>query len=142
MDNVPLLNVVQALEPVIQSILPQVIYTHHHGDLNIDHQITHNAVMTACRPLPRGTAREIFAFEALSSTEWASPHIEPFLPNVFVDVSEFLDFKLQALRAYQLEMRPAPHSRNIEHAQSLAIHRGHSVAVRAAEAFMSIRQIR
>lgn len=142
MDSLPLLSIVKALESVIKSIAPQVIYTHHHGDLNLDHRITHDAVMTACRPLPEGTVREIFSFEVLSSTEWSTPYHEPFLPNVFVDISKFLDSKLQALHAYQLEMRPAPHSRNIEHAISLAYHRGHSVGVRAAEAFMAIRQIR
>lgn len=142
MDSLPLLSIVRTLESVIQSISPQVIYTHHHGDLNLDHRITHEAVMIACRPLPRGTVREIFAFEVLSSTEWATPYHEPFLPNVFVDISKFLDLKLQALHSYQLEMRTAPHTRNIDHAKYLAHHRGHSVGVHAAEAFMVVRQIR
>lgn len=142
MDSLPLLNIVKALESVIQSIAPQVIYTHHDGDLNIDHRITHNAVMTACRPLPGSTVQEIFSFEVLSSTEWSTPYQEPFLPNMFVDISDYLDKKLRALQAYQLEMRTRPHSRSIEHAEYLARHRGHSVGVGAAEAFMAIRQIR
>lgn len=69
MDSLPLLDVVQALEAVVQAIAPQVIYTHHHGDLNIDHRSTHQAVMTACRPLSGSTIREIYSFEVLSSTE-------------------------------------------------------------------------
>ena len=142
MDSLPLLDVVQALESVIQAITPQVIYTHHHGDLNIDHRITHQAVMTACRPLPGSPVREIYAFEVLSSTEWATPQQEPFVPNVFVDISDFLDTKHKALQAYQLEMRFAPHSRSIEHAEYLARHRGHSICVAAAEAFVAIRLIR
>jgi LmbE family N-acetylglucosaminyl deacetylase len=142
MDSVPLLKVVQSLEDVIKTISPQVVYTHHYGDLNIDHRITHSAVMTACRPQPGGATREIFSFEVLSSTEWAASVQEPFLPNVFVDISDYLDQKIQALQAYQLEMRSAPHSRSIEHAECLAHHRGNSVGVGAAEAFMLIRQIR
>lgn len=142
MDSLPLLHIVKALEAVIQSIAPQVIYTHHHGDLNIDHRITHSAVMTACRPLPGACVREIFSFEVLSSTEWSTPHKDPFVPNVFVDISPYLEKKQQALLAYQHEMRHAPHSRSIEHSEYLARHRGHSVGVGAAEAFMAIRQIR
>jgi LmbE family N-acetylglucosaminyl deacetylase len=142
MDSLPLLDVVQALERVVQSVAPQIIYTHHHGDLNIDHRITHQAVMTACRPLPGGSVREIYSFEVLSSTEWATPQQEPFFPNVFVDISDFLEIKRKALQAYQLEMRSAPHSRSIVHAENLASHRGHSVGVTAAEAFVSIRIVR
>ena len=142
MDSLPLLDVVQALESVLQGIAPQVIYTHHHGDLNIDHRITHQAVMTACRPLPGSLVREIYCFEVLSSTEWATPQQEPFVPNVFVNISDFLAIKLKALQAYQLEIRPAPHSRSIEHAEYLARHRGHTFGVAAAEAFVAIRVIR
>jgi LmbE family N-acetylglucosaminyl deacetylase len=141
MDSIPLLQIVQTLEAVILNIAPQVIYTHHYGDLNIDHSITHKAVMTACRPLPGCTTKEIYSFEVVSSTEWATPSKEPFLPNYFVDISGYLDQKIRALEAYELEMRAVPHSRSIEHAECLARHRGNSVGVGAAEAFMSIRQI-
>jgi len=142
MDSLSLLKIVQALESVIQTFAPNVIYTHHYGDLNIDHRVTHNAVMTACRPLPQYSVGEIYSFEVLSSTEWASSSRGPFLPNYFVDISDFLDRKIRALQAYELEMRAVPHSRSIEHAECLARHRGYSVGVNAAEAFMSIRQIR
>lgn len=139
LDSVALLDVVQSLERVIREIAPQVIYTHHHGDLNVDHRITHEAVMVACRPIPGSTVAEIYGFEVLSSTEWATSGHPPFVPNVFVDISQYLDVKLQSLQAYELEMRPAPHSRSIEHAGYLAKHRGHSVGVAAAEAFVAIR---
>lgn len=142
MDSISFLRIVQSLESIINTIMPEVIYTHHHGDLNLDHRITHDAVMTACRPLPKGSVQEIYAFEVLSSTEWATPQREPFVPNVFVDVTDFLDRKVQALRSYQYEMRSAPHSRCLEHVKSLAYHRGYSAGVHAAEAFMLIRQIR
>ena len=137
-----MLKIVQALEAVIQTISPQVIYTHHHGDLNIDHRITHSAVLTACRPEPKKNLQEIYSFEVPSSTEWAAPSHEPFLPNFFVDISNFLDHKIKALQAYKLEMRAPPHSRSIGHVESLARHRGNCVGVGAAEAFMLVRQIR
>lgn len=141
MDSVPLLEVVQKLEPIIEERRPTVIYTHHHGDLNIDHRLTHAAVITACRPVPGSTVREIYGFEVLSSTEWATPQESPFLPNCFVDITQHLQTKLKALEAYAEEMREAPHSRSMEHVEVLARHRGCSIGVDAAEAFEVYRII-
>jgi LmbE family N-acetylglucosaminyl deacetylase len=142
LDSLPLLDIVQCLEETLAPLEPEVIYTHHHGDLNVDHRITHEAVMIACRPLPGGTVREIYAFEVMSSTEWGGPGNVLFAPQLTVDISAHLDTKLTALAAYQLEMRPAPHSRSIEHIRALALHRGHSAGVHAAEAFMVVRVLR
>ena len=97
MDSVPLLDVTQSVEQQIDELKPDVIYTHHIGDLNIDHQITHKAVMTACRPQPNFSVKEIYAFEVLSSTEWQTQISEYFVPNVFVDITDFLSIKMQAL---------------------------------------------
>lgn len=141
MDSYPLLDIVQALEKVILQYQPSIIYTHHLGDLNIDHQVTHKAVMTACRPQPNFCVKKIYSFEVVSSTEWNSPNLHPFIPNFFVDISQFLDTKLLALDAYQLEMREPPHSRSKEHIKSLTQHRGHSMGLDAAEAFMLLRHI-
>ena len=110
MDSIALLDIVQSLENVINEVKPSTIYTHHIGDLNIDHQITHKAVMTACRPQPRFCVKEIYAFEVLSSTEWQTPGLMPFIPNVFVDISEYIEIKREVLEIYSEEMREPPHS--------------------------------
>lgn len=141
MDGTPLIDVVQKLEPIIDKLKPNIVYTHHYGDLNVDHRITFQAVMTACRPLPGSSVRAIYAFEVMSSTEWATPTVESFLPNYFVDISAYLSIKSEALNAYHLEMRKAPHSRSMQHLKSLATHRGQTVGVLAAEAFVSIRVV-
>lgn len=141
MDSMPLLDIVQKLESVLEEVKPQVIYTHHHGDLNIDHRISHQAVMTACRPVPSASVKEIYTFEVLSATEWNTPGSAPFIPNVFVDISDYLDIKLQAIDAYSLEMREAPHSRSFEHVEVLAKHRGYTVGMMAVEGFMLVRKI-
>jgi LmbE family N-acetylglucosaminyl deacetylase len=141
MDSVPLLEVVRAFEPIVQHVQPTRVYTHHHGDLNVDHRVTHQAVMTSCRPIPGNSVREIYAFEVMSSTEWATPSAEPFLPTLHIDISKYLELKIQALNAYVDEMRTAPHSRSIKHIEFLAKHRGFNVGLDAAEAFMVIRQI-
>jgi LmbE family N-acetylglucosaminyl deacetylase len=141
MDSIPLLEIVQKLEPFIEEIRPTIVYTHHHGDLNIDHRLTHAAVMTVCRPMPGSSVSEIYGFEVVSSTEWATSQESSFLPNCFVDISQYLRVKLEALEAYAVEMRKVPHSRSMEHVEILAHHRGYSVGVDAAEAFEVYRII-
>jgi LmbE family N-acetylglucosaminyl deacetylase len=142
LDAVPLLDLVQKLEALIERIKPSIVYTHHAGDLNVDHRMTQAAVLTACRPLPGSTVREIYAFEVLSSTEWAVGETHPFVPNHFVDIGAHLHRKLEALDAYRVEMRLPPHSRSVEHVRVLAAHRGYTAGVDAAEAFMTLRVIR
>lgn len=142
LDSLPLLDIVQPLELIISKLAPEIIYTHHYGDLNVDHQLVHKAVMTACRPLPSSTVQEILAFEVMSSTEWNSVALTPFLPNLFIDISAQIDTKMRALEAYALEMNDPPHSRSIEHLRHLAMHHGYCVGVPAAEAFMVMRIIR
>lgn len=139
LDSMPLLDVVQALEPIIEKLQPRRVYTHHHGDLNVDHRVTHQAVITACRAVPGSSVREILTYEVMSSTEWSTPGVMPFVPNAFVDISDYLPKKLEALVAYEMEMRPAPHSRSVAHIEALARHRGNSVGVEAVEAFQVVR---
>ena len=125
----------------MRKIQPEHVYTHHHGDLNVDHRVTQQAVLTACRPLPGSSVREILAFEVMSSTEWATPGLAPFIPNAIVDISAYLPKKLEALAEYELEMRPVPHSRSVGNVESLARHRGRSMGVEAAEGFEVVRWV-
>lgn len=142
MDSIPLIDIVQKLESIIDTLKPNIVYTHHNGDLNVDHRITHQAVMTASRPMPGASVREIYGFEVISSTEWASQLVQPFIPMVFVNIGKYLDRKLVALEMYHSEMRSPPHSRSAQHIESLALHRGYSIGADAAEAFTLIRLIR
>jgi len=142
MDSVPLLDIVQKLENVLEKVQPEIVYTHHSGDLNVDHRVTHQAVVTACRPVPDATVKEIYAFEVLSATEWNTPGMIPFIPNVFVDISDHLETKMEALAAYELEMRSEPHTRSLVNARRLAEFRGSCVGVGAAESFGLVRSLR
>lgn len=141
LDSLPLIDVIQPLEKVISEVKPHTIYTHHYGDLNVDHRIANQAVMTACRPLPGVSVREILLFEVMSSTEWGGPALPSFIPNYFVDISDYLERKMLALEAYSLEMREFPHSRSDRHLEMLARHRGSSVGLHAAEAFVMMRVV-
>ncbi|WP_120716807.1 PIG-L deacetylase family protein [Tsuneonella amylolytica] len=141
MDGEVLLDVVHRLEATVARVKPDIVYTHHRGDVNIDHDVTHRAVITACRPLPGHTVTRILAYETVSSTEWMSPaSAPPFAPNWFVDISDALETKIAALRCYEAEMRPFPHPRSYQAVEHLARWRGASAGFKAAEAFMLVRQ--
>jgi LmbE family N-acetylglucosaminyl deacetylase len=142
MDKVPLLQVVREVEKAISQLRPTIVYTHHGGDLNIDHQVALKAVMTACRPLPESSVNAIYTFETISSTEWAiSQKNDAFSPNLAVDISRTLQKKLIALRCYHAEMRAFPHARSYESVEFLAKLRGAQYGLLAVEAFQVIRQI-
>ncbi len=142
MDSLELLDVIKVVETFIYKFKPDVIYTHHVGDVNIDHQIVHKAVITACRPIPNFFVKRILFFEVASSTEWQTFGSSIcFSPNWFVDVSEFLELKLKALEVYNCEMRDYPHSRSIKALEYLARWRGASIGVESAEAFILGRNL-
>ena len=143
LDTVPLLEVVKVVEDLIEKFSPVVIYTHHPGDLNVDHGVVHRAVLTATRPFPGQRVREIYAFEVPSSTEWAFQRLEPsFRPSVFVDISATLETKVSALACYETETRKFPHPRSPEAVRAIALRWGSVAGFQAAEAFELIRSIR
>lgn len=140
LDELPRLEVIRPIEAVLAELRPEVVYTHAAGDLNIDHQIVHEAVLTACRPVPGQGVRRILCFEVPSSTEWrGAGSAAPFVPNWFVDIGATLAAKRAALAIYAGEMRPWPHARSVEACEHLARWRGAGVGVEAAEAFMLAR---
>jgi LmbE family N-acetylglucosaminyl deacetylase len=143
LDTVPLLEVVKLVEGLVHQLKPEVIYTHHSGDLNIDHGIIHRAVLTATRPVSGRSVREIYAFEVPSSTEWAFQRIEPaFRPNVFVDITRTLEMKISAMNCYESEARKFPHPRSPEALRAIAMRWGSVCGCAAAEAFELIRSVR
>jgi LmbE family N-acetylglucosaminyl deacetylase len=142
-DCVPLLEIIKVVEDLVARIAPQVIYTHHNGDLNIDHLVVHRAVLTATRPTPGQPVREIYAFEVPSSTEWAFQRLEsPFRPNVFVEIEDTLETKIEALACYESESRRFPHPRSPEALRAIAARWGSVVGCQAAEAFELVRAVR
>lgn len=141
-DTLPLLDIVKIIESHAQEIRPTLIFTHFAGDLNIDHQLTHRAVITALRPLPDAPAYTILGFEVLSSTEYATPGIgDGFYPQYFVDIAEFIPAKAAALACYSEEMRPWPHPRSQEGVEHLARLRGAQCGRNAAEGFVLYRKL-
>lgn len=143
LDTVPLLEVVKIIEGLVSQSRPDVIYTHHGGDLNIDHGVVYRAVLTATRPMEGTPVRDVYAFEVASSTEWAFQGLEPsFRPNVFVDVTDTIEAKVEAMECYESEARKFPHPRSPEALRATARRWGGVVGCGAAEAFQLIRSVR
>lgn len=139
MDSADILDVIKKIESLVEKYTPNIVYTHYMHDLNIDHQITSRAVITACRSLPGQCVRQLLFFEVLSSTEWQIPY--SFSPNWFVNVEDTFEKKLDALKCYDSEMRQYPHSRSYEGVNLLARYRGMNVGCLFAEAFYLGRNI-
>ena len=143
MDGVELLDIVKAIESEIDDFCPEIVYTHHAGDVNIDHLRTHEAVVTACRALPGQSVRELYFFETPSSTEWQIQTSDKvFLPTLYVDIADVFERKRKVLEFYAAEMRDYPHSRSYKAVEILARCRGYAAGLELAEAFSVGRIIR
>jgi LmbE family N-acetylglucosaminyl deacetylase len=140
-DTVPLLDIVKTIEVHVDLLRPEIVYTHHSGDLNVDHRITHEAVLAATRPTPGQSVTDVYAWETPSATEWRFGSTR-FAPNVFVDVSRTLDDKIAAMHVYEGEVRGFPHPRSTQALRAAAHRWGSTVGLHAAEAFELVRSVR
>jgi LmbE family N-acetylglucosaminyl deacetylase len=141
-DSLDTLDVVHAVETVKREVRPDLVFTHHSGDMNVDHRVTANAVLTAFRPVPGELPVTLLGFETLSSTEWNAPvNGAPFVPNWFEDASAGLERKVDAMAAYTSELREWPHPRSLEGIRVAARRWGMTVGMEAAEPFMLLRHV-
>ena len=139
-DSVDLLDIIKVVSKVKEEVRPDIIFTHYEKDLNIDHQITYKAVITATRPTKEECVKEIYSFEILSSTEWNYPL--SFLPDVFFDIEDTLNLKIDAMKEYKSELCIYPHPRSIEGIELNAKYNGMRVGKKYVEAFKSVRVIK
>ena len=143
LDSLDRLDLVKIIEDHIFSFQPQIVYVHHCGDVNIDHRLLHEAVVTACRPTPDNKVLRLLSYEVPSSTEWQTPGSAPlFQPNYFINIEDQFTRKLQALECYSSEMRNWPHPRSIRAVKHLSSWRGSQVGFDVAEAFCLLRALK
>jgi len=142
-DTVSLLDIIKVIEKEKTLFHPEVIFTHHGGDVNIDHQRTFEAVITACRPMQDEKVKTIITFETPSGTEWRSlTDPRHFLPNLFFNVSQAnIDAKIEGMESYEFERRVYPHPRSPEALKIQAQRWGVMVGASFAEAFCLVRLI-
>ena len=138
LDEYPITDVVIALEKAVTSCKPNIVYLQHGGDVNRDHQILFKAALVACRPTVEHI-ETVYSFSTLSSTEWGYPR--NFTPDTWVDISDYLQTKLDAMACYKTELREWPHPRSLKGITVQAQHSGASVLMEAAEAFMTVRRV-
>lgn len=126
---------------IIDEVRPERLFVPFTGDLHLDHQRVFASSLVAARPSSAWSPKATYAYETLSETNWNAPYISPsFQPNVFVDVSAYLETKIRAMQAYTSQVRPSPHERSVEALRALATLRGSTVGVAAAEALVLVRQ--
>jgi len=142
-DEVALLDIIKVIEKEKQEFQPEIIFTHHGGDVNIDHQRTFEAVLTSTRPMKEEGVKTLITFETPSGTEWrASSDPRHFIPNFYVGLEKVhIDAKVDGMEKYEFEKREFPHPRSPEALKILAQQRGLTVGKSYAEAFMIIRSI-
>jgi N-acetylglucosamine malate deacetylase 1 len=138
LDSYPLLTLARHVSDAVDEFAPEVVYTHHSGDLNIDHELTARATMIACRPHV-SPVRWLLSFSTLSATEAGYAGRPAFTPSVYSDISNTLDTKLTAMSHYSSELRDFPHPRSLRAMRSQAELFGAAAGVAAAEAFSVIR---
>lgn len=142
LESVPRYRLNDALVEVIQKIKPEIVYIPHRGDMQLDHKMVVDAAMVALRPKYEHIVKKIYSYETLSETGWDVPNtINDFIPNSYNDISDYLDVKIQAMKIFRSQIAEYPNPRSVESIYALAIYRGTTVNLKAAEAFSVIREI-
>ncbi len=142
LDTKPILEIIKVVEKAKECVKPTIVYTHFPHDLNVDHRIVCQAVMTAFRPQPGEVCAEIRACEIPSSTDYGAAIAQvQFMPTIALAIDRTWRKKIAALNAYATEMRPFPHTRSYKALEALAILRGAAVGLPMAEAFQMLRMI-
>ena len=144
LDTIPLLDIVKFIEKQIKQNKPEIIFTHFENDLNIDHQIIYNAVITATRPLSKTFVKKIYSFEVSSSTDFILSRKQKkiFNPNLYFNVESTIDKKINLLKLYKGEIKKWPHARSLKSIKNLAMYRGSQVGIKYAEAFITVRELK
>lgn len=143
LDTLPLVDVIGPVEHWVAKLRPDLVYTHCGQDVNRDHRVLLEAVQVATRPYAAPWVREVLLFETPSSTEWGHGAVQRvFVPEVFVDISETLDAKIEAFGQYEQELRCPPHPRSPEALRARAVTWGSMVGLGAAEPFQVLRSLR
>jgi len=142
LDQVPHADLNQAMGALLADVVPDTVFLPFIGDIHLDHQLVFTSALVAVRPRAMTFPQRVYAYETLSETNWYAPYVTPgFHPNVFVDISETRDLKVDAFRQYQSQVQQFPNERSVEAIEALAALRGATVHRAAAEAFVLLREV-
>jgi LmbE family N-acetylglucosaminyl deacetylase len=142
LDRVPHSELNARIGDLVSQIAPDTLFLPFVGDIHLDHQLVFTSALVASRPRHGNVPVRILAYETLSETNWWAPGITPpFVPNIFIDIADTLDAKLEAFAEFRSQVKAAPDERSPEVIRALALVRGAAVYRTAAEAFMLVRQV-
>lgn len=144
LDTVPQADLMGRIREVVAEVKPALVYVVHGGDVHSDHRAAFAATMSVLKPIhmARLGVRRVLCYEVLSSTEAAPVHAPwSFRPNVFVDITAYIDRKVEIMAMYQSEVQPDPLPRGEAAIRALARYRGTTIGVDYAEAFMLVREL-
>lgn len=132
---------INSISKVVNEIKPQIIYMNNRTDIHTDHQIAAKAILSCTKSFRYPFIEKILMYECISETEIAAPLLENvFIPNVYSDISNYIDKKVEIIKIYESEVQDTPMPRSLENIKSLARFRGASCGVDYAEAFMLVRE--
>lgn len=141
-NQVPVSEINEKMLEIVKIVDPEIAFIPHKGDIHTDHVEVAKSAMVALRPVTAPNLKAIYAYETLSETEWNIPAVEnAFIPNVWSDITNYLEIKLQAMNCYQTQIKEFPHPRSLEAIEALAKYRGSNICVKYAESFMLIRSL-
>ena len=144
LDTIPIGDLMRPIEEVVERVKPEIVYVLHGGDIHTDHYYLSTAAMSVLKPfyMKRRGIRRVLGFETLSSTDAAPQRGERmFMPNVFSDITPYMDEKLDVMRLYETEIHAEPMPRSPSAIRALARLRGATISTEYAEAFTLIREL-
>lgn len=142
LTTVPTMELNKAIHKLTQEIKPEIAYIPHKGDMHKDHAIVAESAMVALRPVDSPQVKAIYVYETLSETEWNIPSVDnAFLPNVYVDITNTIEKKIEAMKCYKSQLYEFPQPRSLKAIRSLSEVRGSTICVENAESFMLVRSI-
>jgi len=142
LDTIPMKDLISEISKIIHNVEPDIIYVPNRSDIHTDHQVAFKAIMSCTKVFRNSFIRKILMYECLSETEFSpSLQTDSFIPNVFVDITGFLEEKIKIMKMYRGEMGTFPFPRSEENIRALAMYRGATAGVEAAEAFVLLKEV-
>jgi N-acetylglucosamine malate deacetylase 1 len=141
LDTIPLVEIISRISAIIDKVRPQIVYLPYFGDVHTDHRIVFDAVISSAKWFRCDSIRRLLAYETISETDFGMNPAKGFEPNVFIDVSEFLDRKIAIMEIYGGQMGDFPFPRSEQAIRALASLRGATSGCAAAEAFVLLKEI-
>ena len=141
-DEYSMSELIGKISKVINEIKPTIIYLPFKGDVHSDHRVIFEATYSCTKSFRYPFIKKIYMMETLSETEFApSTKEDSFIPNVFVDISKFMDKKIEVMKKFESEIAEHPFPRSVRNLEALATLRGATAGCEYAESFVLLKEI-